>query len=143
MWRLAQWVRHAVGAAEFDLILTAHSFWYEPKGSDEAYIAPWVQGKAMPERMCGMMNAVGYGTLEEYQVRGNTKQRRVINWDAKDDYYAKCQFKVNGAPVFPEGRTLNPTLPDVWAEIKKGRPVVKGRRPAAANPVRRRRGSKP
>ena len=34
MWRLGQWVRHAVGSAEFNLGIMAHSFWWEPKGTD-------------------------------------------------------------------------------------------------------------
>lgn len=131
MWRVAQWVRRAVSAAEFDLIITAHSFWYEPKGSEEAYLAPWIQGKAMPERICGMMNIVGYGTIEEVAGRGGKKLQRVINWDKGEDFYAKNQFRIggiNGPSVFPEGRTVNPNLPEVWDAIKAGRAVTPGRR---------------
>lgn len=128
MWRLAQWVRRAVSAAEFDLIITAHSFHYEPKGTDDSYIAPWVQGKAMPERICGMMNIVGYGTIEERTVRGNLKPQRVIHWDKTEEYYAKNQFKNGAASVFPTGMSINPTLPEIWEAINKGRAVTRGRR---------------
>lgn len=129
MWRVGQWVRRAVSAAEFDLIITAHSFHYEPKGSDESYIAPWVQGKAMPERICGMMNIVGYGTIEERTVRGNKKDVRVIHWDKTEEYYAKNQFKNGAESVFPSGMSVNPSLPEIWEAIKKGRAVTPGRRP--------------
>lgn len=129
MWRLAQWVRRAVSAAEFDLIITAHSFFYEPRGSDESYIAPWIQGKAMPERICGMMNIVGYGVIEPRKFRNETRETRVIKWNKTDDYYAKNQFKNGGQSVFPSGESINPTLPDVWETIRKGRAVTPGRRP--------------
>jgi hypothetical protein len=140
MWRLGQWVRRAVSAAEFDLIITAHSFYYEPKGSTSTYIAPWIQGKSMPEKICGMMNIVGYGKVEEIQSRGGTKPARVVYWDKGEDdgteYFAKNQFRVggiNGPSVFPTGKSINPSLPDTWEAIQKGRPVVPGRRkPTAA-----------
>lgn len=137
MWRLAQWVRRAVSAAEFDLIITAHSFWYEPKDSDDAYIAPWIQGKGMPQRICGMMNIVGYGTIEERTVRGHQRNQRVINWDKGVDFYAKNQFKKNGVSVYPEGKVVNPTLPEVWATLNQGRPVTRGRRRPTTRPVRK------
>jgi hypothetical protein len=128
MFRLEQWVRRAVSAAEFDLIITGVSFYYEPRGTDEAYIAPWIQGKAMPEKICGMMNIVGYGTIEERSVRGQTRKQRVIHWDRTEEFYAKNQFRNGAGSVFPSGLSVNPTLPDVWEAISKGRAITPGRR---------------
>lgn len=150
MWRLGQWVRRAVSAAEFDLIITAHSFYYEPKGTNEAYIAPWIQGKAMPDKICGMMNIVGYGTFEEVQARGGTKQARVINWNAGEfdgvEAFAKNQFKIggiDGQSVFPTGKSINPTLPEVWAAIRESRAVTPGRRPTTSRPSNGRPSGRP
>lgn len=137
MWRIAQWVRRAVSAEQFHLIITAHSFLYEPENQD-AYIAPWIQGKGMISKISGMMNIVGYGHMEEATVRGNKTIRRVIEWNKTEDYYAKNQFKIpsTGESVFPTGRSINPTLPQVFGEIAKGRPVVPGtRRPGGRTPT--------
>lgn len=138
MWRLGQWIRKAVSAEQFHLIITAHSFFYEPDGKDP-YIAPWIQGRAMPEKICGMMNIVGYGHMDEIAARrgGGTRQARVIEWNKTDDYYAKNQFKVpsTGESVFPSGRSIDPTLPEVFESIMKGRPVSRGtRRPQSGRP---------
>lgn len=146
MWRLAQWVRHIVGEGAFNLGIMGHSFWYEPEDGD-AYLAPWIQGKGMVSKICGMMNIVGYMHLEEVAGRGGTtRERRVIEWNKTERYYAKNQFKKkDGTSVFPEGRSVNPMMPELVAAILSGnRPASAGRRrtPRAAAktaPVRRTR----
>lgn len=145
MWRLGQWVRAAVSDASFNLGITAHSFHYEPPGADDSYLAPWIQGRAMPERICGMMNIVGYGHMDTITRRGVETNARVIEWNKTDDYYAKNQFKIpgTGESVFPEGRSINATLPGVVEAINKGRPVTRGtRRPGSQTPTRRVRGKR-
>lgn len=125
MWRLGQWVRHMVGAGTVNLGITAHAFWWEPNdnGVTSSCLWPWIQGKQMPQKICGMMNIVGYGAIEEREGRGGRKRTvRVMHTNATENWYAKCQIKLpGGAPVFPTGDIINPTLPEMMTEIMKGR----------------------
>jgi len=139
MWRLEQFVRHTVGQGAFNLGITAHSFWYEPEGGDP-YLAPWIQGRAMPQKICGMMNVVGYLEVAKRTIRGSERLVRVVNWNKNENYYAKNQF----TEAFPSGQSINPTLPQIVEAIENGRktasngsaPVQSGRRPVRRN-VRR------
>lgn len=157
MWRLAEWVRYAVSADQFNLGLTCHSFWYTPfnkadEEMDEA-IWPWIQGKMMPERISGMMNVIAHMAVRKREVRGQTRESRVMYFNKTERIHAKCQFKnEDGTDVFPDGMMFNPTLPDLMEKLgvsklqtaadrrrggAKARPT--GRRPAgAAKPVVRR-----
>jgi hypothetical protein len=139
MWRLAQWVRHCVGDGSVNLGITAHSFWWEPNNVlDEltpSCLWPWIQGKNMPSKICGMMNIVGYMEVETRE-RGNRKRQvRVLHTNKTERYYAKCQFKLrDGSSVFGDGDIVNPTLPGITEAIMASRPSVNG-----AGPRRRRR----
>lgn len=142
MWRLGQWVRHMVGAEIVNLGITAHSFWWEPDdGVTPSALWPWVQGKMMPQKICGMMNIVGYMAVEERTVRGQTRMARVIHWDKTPNYYAKNTFLLpDGTSTIPSGITVNPTLPQIYEAISKGRPVIRGtRRGATVTPIARNR----
>lgn len=138
MWRLAQWVRHTVGSGQVNLGITAHSFWWE---TDDAVtpscLWPWVQGKGMPAKICGMMNIVAYGELREREIRGEKRLVRVLHTNSNPRYYAKCQFKLpDGTSVFGNGDIYNPTLPAMMEAIQKGRARRTGRtsrRPATPN----------
>ena len=130
MWRLGQWVRHTVGAGTVNLGITAHSFWWEPndQGVTPSCIWPWVQGKMMPQKICGMMNIVGYGSLQEREHRGRKRTVRVLHTNATESYYAKCQIKLpDGGSVFGSGDIVNPTLPGIVEAIQAGRPSTNGR----------------
>jgi hypothetical protein len=132
MWRLGKWIREAVSDGSFHLGINAHSFYWEGNETNNPGIYPWIQGKAMPAKICGMMNIVGYGNLEEVSGRGGTREARVIHWNKTDDYYAKNQFKKpDGTSTIPDGRTINPTLPGVLELLDQGRVVARGRRGAA------------
>lgn len=143
MWRVGQWVRHAVAAESFHLFVMAHSFWYTPEGADAAYLAPWIQGKAMPEKICGMMNMVGHMTVREREVRGTTRESRVIQWNKSASIYAKNQFKSPpdyNKPIFPDGRTVNLTLPELMEAVGKGKtekPKLRRSAPVARRPAGR------
>lgn len=141
MWRLAQWIRHCVGAGVVNLGITAHSFWWEPNNPlDEltpSCLWPWIQGKNMPSKICGMMNVVGYMEVETREVRGRKRQIRVMHTNKTERYYAKCQFKLpDGSSVFGDGDVINPNLTDVTKAIMAGRPAQNG----AGTPTRRPRG---
>jgi len=146
MWRLEQFIRHAVGAQLFNFGVMAHSFWYEPQ--DESVppaLWPWIQGKAMPQKICGMMNVVGYMAVKEKEVKGEKQTSRILYTNKTESWYAKNQFKmrnarggfsVDGPGVFGEkGEIINPTLPKIVKMIEKGRLVTKGE--GSVKPVRR------
>lgn len=148
MWRLEQWIRHTVGAADFNFGVTAHPFWYEPKDEDiEPYLMPWVQGKNMPNKICGMMNLVGYYQLREREVKGEKKLSRVLHTNKSTTWYGKCQFKMpDGSGAFGDSGTIvNPTIPKMMEAIDACRAVPSTRertngrrRPAGARGTRRR-----
>ncbi len=132
MWRLGQWVRYAVGAGQFNLGITAHSFYWEPKSKDvenyniEPCMWPWIQGKGMPSKICGMMNVVGYMEVKTRKIKGREREIRVLHTNKSPDWYAKCQIKTpDGKSVFGDGDLINPTLPEMMEMISKGRPVHK------------------
>jgi hypothetical protein len=131
MWRLEQFVRHTVGSGGFNFGITAHSFWYTDPESDTptSQLMPWIQGKAMPQKICGMMNIVGYMEVKQRTVRGEEKLARIIHFNKTDRWYAKCQFKLpTGEPVFGDsGTVVNPTMPKLMEAIQKSR-VRRGRR---------------
>jgi hypothetical protein len=122
-----------VGAGTVNLGITAHSFYWSPDdGVTPPGIWPWVQGKMMPQKICGMMNIVGYGEIATREHRGRSRRVRVLHTNLTEHYYAKCQIKLpDGSPVFGSGDIVNPTLPSMMAEIQKGRrngAVVRRRR---------------
>jgi len=126
MWRLGQWVRHTVGAGTVNLGITAHSFWWEPNdnGVTPSCLWPWIQGKMMPQKICGMMNVVGYGSIQTREHRGRKRTVRVLHTNSTENYYAKCQLKTpTGEPIFPGGDIINPTLPGILEAIQKNRPM--------------------
>lgn len=152
MWRLEQFIRYMVGAADFHIIITAHSFWKtDDEGNEKLW--PWIQGKNMPSKIAGMMNFVTYMEVKEREIRGEKRESRILHTNASSQYIAKCQFKTSpgGPSVFPDGRIVNPTIPQIMETIGKGRFVSEkdelaarrargsgSRRPPARPVVRRR-----
>jgi hypothetical protein len=135
MWRIGQWIRHMVGSGSVNLGITAHSFWWEP--NDEvtpSALWPWIQGKMMPQKICGMMNIVGYGEVKTREVQGRSRVTRVLHTNKTEGYYAKCQYKLpDGSSVFGDGDLVSPTLPKLVEMIDKGRLV----KPRESRPARR------
>lgn len=118
MTRLAQWVRAIVGADRFNFGWTAH---VNPADDRYDHAMPWVQGKQMPEKMCGYMQMVGF--LDLVKQKGETV--RVLRTQATDEYYAKCQYRKS----FPKDRMVEPTMQKLIAEVEKTRPVLLGTGP--------------
>lgn len=149
MWRIQEWVRYAVSVDEFNLILTCHSFWYTPTMVEEdlpEQVWPWIQGKQMPERITGMMNVVSHLNVRKREVRGETRQTRVMHFNKTDRIQAKCQFKTRaGAEAFPEP-VYNPTLPEIMKVLSATRLQTasdrrrngRAARPTGGKPVTRR-----
>lgn len=133
MFRLAQWVRHVVGAGIFNFGITAHPADL-PEGMDSDStdkLMPFIQGKNMANKICGYMNIVGYLDLA---VSKKNPPPRILRTQAAPDYYAKDQFD-----AFPGGKLLNPTMPKIIEAIEKARPAAKRSRPTTS--ARRRRTS--
>lgn len=137
MWRLEQFIRHAVGADLFNFGVTAHPFWMTIQGGEspeDAYeqLMPWIQGKAMPTKICGYMNVVSFMEVARVKVgRNGDKQedRRVLHFNKTSRYYAKDQFS-----TFPDGRFVAET-PDITDIIGK----FEGQRPSTRRGRTRRR----
>lgn len=110
MYRLQSWVRHMM-QLPFHFGITAHPFRHEDSDG-EIVVMPWIQGKNMPEKICGSMNLVGQLMLHEKD--GQT--RRVLLTDRKGKYYAKDQLGVSS-----KGRIVNPTLPKIQKAIEQNR----------------------
>lgn len=138
MWRLEQFVRHTVGAEQFNFGITAHSFWAalpsdESPESSREQLMPWIQGKAMPQKICGYMNVVGYMEVKTRKTpRGGERTVRLMHTNKTDRWYAKNQF--TGA-FGDSGVITNPTMPDIIKAINDVRPK-QARRPAR-RPTRR------
>lgn len=117
MHRLGLWVRGVVGLQKFNFIVTAHPFWGK-NIDDEELLMPWVQGRNMPEKICGCMNMVGYMDVKKVKLKGESagKRRRVIFFEATDRYYAKDQFD-----AFPGNKLVDPTIDKLEKGIKAAR----------------------
>lgn len=117
MHLLASWVRAMSGMATFNFGITAHPFWGRNLDDDEI-LMPYVQGKSMPEKVCGSMNMVGYMHVTKVKLKGEEKGkvRRVIEFNASERYYAKDQFD-----AFPKGRLVDPTMPALEKAIGAAR----------------------
>jgi hypothetical protein len=140
MWRLEQFIRYMVGAADFHIIVTAHSFWRtEDDGTEKLW--PWIQGKNMPNKIAGMMNLVTYMEVREREIRGEKRESRILHTNASPSWIAKCQFKdkPGGKSVFADNghKIVNPTIPGIMETIGKGRFVSEEDELAARRVARR------
>jgi hypothetical protein len=117
MFRLAQWIRHIVGAQQFNFGVTAHPADLPEGGAYEndsrELLMPFVQGKNMSNKICGYMNVVGYLDLAKSKKE---PPPRILRFNATDEYYAKDQFK-----AFAGGKLLNPTMPEIIKLIEEAK----------------------
>jgi AAA domain len=126
MWRLEQWVRHMVGSENFNFGITAHPQWatFDIDGTTTTKLMPWIQGKAMPQKISGYMNIVAYMNI---RPRPNGKEGRYLYTQSSANFYAKDQFTAFGE----KGVLAAPTIPKMMEQINEAR--------RAASPTRRRR----
>lgn len=111
MNRLSKWIRN-MSALDFNFGMTAHVIRYtSPKTGDE-HLMPWVQGKMMPEKICGYANVVGHLDIIESEKHGEV---RVLHVKPHDEYYAK-----DGFGAF-SGRILRPDISKMEEEVKKAK----------------------
>lgn len=114
MHRLAKWVRH-ICALDMNIMITAHPYQSEDDEGD-MLMMPYVQGKQMPEKICGYMNLVGYLKVHESEKRGKT---RILLTDRAGKFYAKDQFDAFG------GKVIEPTLDKIEEDIETAKAKVK------------------
>lgn len=108
MQRIGRFVRHMVGCPHWHFGITCHprvSASSEDEEAPNEKLMPYVQGKNMPQRVCGYMNVVAYMTIETVG-RGKKRDARVIQLNQTPRYYAKDQFDSTES-----GRVIDPTMP--------------------------------
>lgn len=138
MWRMEQWMRHAIGGAECNLLISAHAMtMYDPYPDTGEIMMPLIQGKNMSVKFSAMMNFIGYLEIKE---NADEKWRR-LHTQLTEQSYGKDQYD-----AFPTGRLDHPSLSKVAEAIDRARGTARkprssgrrGRQPAAkATPGRR------
>jgi hypothetical protein len=113
---ISKWLRHMIGIRGFNFGVTAHPAEIEDN-LGEVKLRPWVQGKNMSFKVCGMMNVVG---MLEVVTQGE-KERRVLRLKATDEYDAKDQFGIGG----DKGRLVDPTMAKIEAALPAKRAAGK------------------
>lgn len=126
MHRLAKWVRH-ICALDMNIMITAHPYQSEDDEGD-LLMMPYVQGKQMPEKICGYMNLVGYLKVHESEKRGKT---RILLTDRAGKFYAKDQFDAFG------GKVIEPTLDKIEEDIEAAKAKIKPPKRAAKKATKR------
>jgi hypothetical protein len=124
MNRLKLWVRHMCGVP-VNFGFTAHPFRTEDEQTGEIQYLPWVQGKGMPNSLCGMVDVIAFMRIEE--------DHQVCHFKKRNMYYAKDRY---GA--LPS-RMVDPSLPKIEGLIKR-RLAEMAKKEAAGNgkrPVKR------
>lgn len=118
MSRLGRWVRHMVGTPGWNFGITAHTRELPQAEHDEApdKLMPWIQGKNMAPKICGMMNVVAYLSQTE-------KGTRVLHTSSTKTFYAKDLFSSQ-----EKGKILNPTMPKLIEGIVASQPKRPKRR---------------
>lgn len=135
MNRLKLFVRHMCGLP-VNFGFTAFPFRTEDEQTGEIQYLPWVQGRGMPNALCGMVDVIGYMRI----IQKDGVDHQAVYFKKKDMYYAKDRF---GA--LPPAM-LDPTIPKIESMIKArlaAQSKANGARPAkrAAKKVAARRAS--
>jgi hypothetical protein len=104
MNRIKQWVRH-MKSQPFNFGITAHPFYWSTDVGEEK-MWPWIQGRNMPQTICGHMNVIG-----RMMVDKEGKNR--VYFKETDVYYAKDRFGALGAGL------INPSIAGIERKIKE------------------------
>lgn len=109
MNRMKAWVRDVV-SLPVNFGMTAHPNRVEDEDDDTVLYYPWIQGRNMPQTLCGYMKLVGYLTVVETK---EGDERRVLITTQRDKYYAKDNYGALG------GRVADPTVPKIVKKIEE------------------------
>lgn len=115
MERMQQWVRRVVGCQRFHFGIMAHAMDGPHPANAEAndLLVPAIQGKNMPQKICGYMNMVGFLDLEE-TAKG---VKRMLYFKETPRYYAKDLFDA----FLPDGTLENPTIKKLMKAVNSAK----------------------
>lgn len=135
MNRLSTWVRD-MSALPVNFGMTSHPFrWVD--GDGEEVVWPWVQGKDMPQKLCGWMNVIAYVKIGKAKVKGVEGSHQLVYTKELPSYYARDRFSALPSPM------VDPTIPRIQSIIeskvggnvkKVPKPVKKAAPPKAVQP---------
>lgn len=103
MVRFKQFVQYMT-SLPFNFGITSHPWRFTDFVTDEELILPWIQGKNMPQTICGMMNVIGY-------VKVNPDGDIELRTAPSNGYYARDKFGALGAGM------KNPTMARIESKI--------------------------
>lgn len=133
MWRLQQWVRHAIAIPGLNVGITAHPAEMISPFTDEIKLHPWIQGKNMSTKIQGYMKMVAYLEVVPADKNSSGAPRRVLRTAGTERFEAKDQYD-----AFPKGRLVDPTLEKIEQAIAAVRMKTAGpAKTAGRRPVRR------
>jgi hypothetical protein len=113
MGRIGEWVRHCVGGGQFNFGITAHPFWLTVATDESPESAidqmwPWIQGRNMPQKICGYMNVVGY--MVHLKKTDKKAERRIL-------YTNGNEFRIGKDDFNAIGNMIDPTMPKIMAAV--------------------------
>lgn len=119
MNRLGLWIR-GMKALPVNFGITAHAMRYEDQDDGTVTYVPAIQGKNMPQKICGYMGVVGYMYVANVKKKGATEsqERRVLVTSKTEKFYAKDRF---GAL---DGKMYDPTMPEIIRKINAKLPTA-------------------
>lgn len=111
MNRLSTWIRD-MAALPVNLGLTSHPFRWTGGEEEDEMVWPWVQGKDMPQKICGWMNVIGYVRIGKAKVGGVEGNHQLLYTSGRPGYYARDRFS-----ALPK-TMVNPTIPRIQSIIE-------------------------
>lgn len=119
MERIQQWVRHMVGTRTFHFGITFHPHEGPHPTNDEGgtLLRPYVQGKNMPEKICGYMNMVAFLELKEGERNGEDIKWRRLHTVENARFYAHDRYDA----FLPKGYLDEPTMKKISVAVEKAR----------------------
>ncbi len=112
MNRLSTWVRD-MSALPINFGMTSHPFRWTPSEDADEEIWPWVQGKDMPQKICGWMNVIGYVKIGKAKVGGVEGTHQLLYTKGLPGYYARDRYYALPSPM------VDPTIPRIQSIIEK------------------------
>jgi AAA domain-containing protein len=146
MHRLSGWIRDFVGMDSMNIGITAHPFQTTVGGGEDfgsveegdPILMPWIQGRNMPTKITGYMNAVFY--LRVIKNPKTKKTERELITDIYPREFGAAIYAKNQLFTSSSNKMVNPTMPQIIAAINGGgrAKAVATKRPITTKPARAR-----